>query len=308
MNIKLLFSIVAVGLLGLACSSQTSSETSYFYAFGDMPYSDEDIPRYNRLVKHINDTDPDFTIHVGDTKSGGTLCSDEFYTKTLEHFNDFEKPLIYTPGDNEWTDCDREACGGYDAEERLDFLRSTMFVNPTQSFGKRPIDLTSQSTISPYEKYVENVMWNHKGLLISAIHICGSSNNYLAETNNIEFIDREAATIDWIKRIFQKATEDHAKGIVMAFHANMFSSQNDPGYVNILTELKQRIKDFKKPVLGIYGDSHRFLISQPLYLEGKLLSNFTALMVFGASDVNYVKINMDFNKDKIFIIEPVYID
>lgn len=307
MKYSFIFSLSAIIFFGCT-TTQKSEEPSYFYAFGDMPYDESHIPRYNRLVKHINDTDPDFTIHVGDTKSGSTLCSDEFYQKTLAHFNRFNKPLIYTLGDNEWTDCDREACGGYDAEERLSFLRNTMFVNPTQSFGKYPIDVISQSTIPPYEKYVENVMWKHKDLLISAVHICGSSNNYQDELDNTEFIEREKAAIDWIKGIFQKASEDGAKGIVIAFHANMFSSQNDPGYINILAELKQQISDFKKPVLGIYGDSHRFLISQPLYLEGELLTNFTALMVFGSSDVNFVKIQMDMGRSNIFDIEPVYVD
>lgn len=305
---KIFLPLLCMMLMATSAIAQKTYEPTYFYAFGDMPYDEASIPRYNRLVKNINETDPDFTIHVGDTKSGSTLCSNEFYQKTLDHFNGFNKPLIYTPGDNEWTDCDREACGEYDPVERLDVLRRTMFINPTKSFGRQPIDLISQSTLSPYEKYVENVMWKHKDLFISAVHICGSSNNYQEEGDNTEFMEREAAAIDWIKRIFEKATEDNSKGIVIAFHANMFSSQNDPGYTKILAELKQLIRDFKKPVLGIYGDSHRFLISQPLYLDGKLLTNFTALMVFGSADVNYVKISMDMNRNNIFDIEPVYID
>ncbi|XOV93618.1 MAG: metallophosphoesterase [Bacteroidota bacterium] len=307
MNSRYLLSLIPILFLGCTVA-QKAEEPSYFYAFGDMPYKEEHVPKYNQLVKQINETDPAFTIHVGDTKSGSTLCTDEFYQKTLAHFNSFNKPLIYTLGDNEWTDCDREACGGYDAEERLSFLRNTMFVNPTQSFGKHPIDVISQSTIPPYEKYVENVMWKHKDILFSTVHICGSSNNLLDEGDNEEFFQREAADIFWLKTIFQKAMQEDTKAFVLAFHANMFTSQDDPGYRKILAELKQLIYDFKKPVLGIYGDSHRFLISQPLYLDGKLLTNFTALMVFGSADVHYVKINMDINRSNIFDIEPVYVD
>ena len=34
-------------------------------------------------------------------------------------FNNFEAPFIYTPGDNEWTDCHRENNGSFDPIERL---------------------------------------------------------------------------------------------------------------------------------------------------------------------------------------------
>ena len=39
-------------------------------------------------------------------------------------FNQFARPLIFVPGDNEWTDCHRANNGGYDPLERLAFLRT----------------------------------------------------------------------------------------------------------------------------------------------------------------------------------------
>jgi hypothetical protein len=38
-------------------------------------------------------------------------------------------PLIYVPGDNEWTDCRRLAAGGFDPVERLQKLRELFFAD-----------------------------------------------------------------------------------------------------------------------------------------------------------------------------------
>ena len=45
--------------------------------------------------------------HDGDIKNGSTVCSNEMFANRLELFNTFAHPLIYVPGDNEWTDCHR---------------------------------------------------------------------------------------------------------------------------------------------------------------------------------------------------------
>ncbi len=308
MNLKSILSGIIIIFCSYGVSAQKANNPSYIYAFGDMPYADNQLEKYDKLVKHINITNPDFSIHVGDTKSGSSDCSDDFYKKSLAHFNQFNQPLIYIPGDNEWTDCDRESCGGYDAEERLNYLRKTMFINPNESFGKNKIKVTSQSTMAPYEKYVENAMWKQKEILFSTIHICGSSNNFQEEGDNQEFLEREAADLHWLRTIFKKAAKEKAKGIVIAFHANIFNNQDDDGYRKILAEMKQLIFDFKKPVLAIYGDTHTYVISQPLRYNGHVLTNFTALQVFGSPDIHLVKINMDLKNDKIFDFEPVYFE
>ena len=54
----------------------------------------------------------------------------------------FADPLVYTPGDNEWTDCHRTSNGGYTPTERLDVIRTTFFPQPGLTLGKqrRPVD------------------------------------------------------------------------------------------------------------------------------------------------------------------------
>ena len=82
------------------------AETFSFAALGDTPYHlPGDFDKFERLIKRINAARPAFTVHVGDIKPGNTRCSDEHFQKIFDMFATFEAPLIYTPGDNEWTDC-----------------------------------------------------------------------------------------------------------------------------------------------------------------------------------------------------------
>ena len=45
---------------------------------GDMPYGPPEAshPAFEALIERINETSPDLVIHVGDTKSGGSPCTD----------------------------------------------------------------------------------------------------------------------------------------------------------------------------------------------------------------------------------------
>lgn len=114
--------------LWLALSAFTinakSIEAFKFVALGDMPYSiSSDYIRFDRLITNINQINQSFTIFIGDIKSGSSPCSDKYNQKIKEYFNQFSSPLIYSIGDNEWTDCHRVAAGGFNPLERLASIR-----------------------------------------------------------------------------------------------------------------------------------------------------------------------------------------
>jgi hypothetical protein len=57
--------------------------------------------------------------------------------KLLVQFNALPHPLIYTPGDNEWTDChEGRNVAGLDPLERLAKLR-TVFFQGERSLGQK---------------------------------------------------------------------------------------------------------------------------------------------------------------------------
>ena len=51
---------------------------------------------------------------------------DALYTQALGYFNSLRAPAMFTPGDNDWVDCDRTSYGGYNSLERLDHERRSV--------------------------------------------------------------------------------------------------------------------------------------------------------------------------------------
>jgi hypothetical protein len=119
------------------------------------PYGQPQIDNFPNDVAEIN-ADPDvrLVVHLGDIKNGPSLRDTAYFQQIRAGFDQFEDPLVYTPGDNEWTDCHRPSNGGYTPTERLDTLRQVFFDRPGWSLGQHPRGLRAQ-----HPAHVENVPW-----------------------------------------------------------------------------------------------------------------------------------------------------
>lgn len=285
-----------------------------FVALGDMPYSlPQDLRRFENLITEINRLKPSFSIFIGDTKSGSSLCSDEHNQIIKSYFSSFKTPLVYSPGDNEWTDCHRILAGAYDPLERLEALR-TVFFSTNQSLGKNPIRLQRQADLdSRYSKYVENAYWIKNNFLFVSIHIPGSNNNNEGTESAIkEYQDRNQANLAWIDQAFNLATQRNLNGIIFAYQADMFYkpsqlTSNDSGYRGTLESLISQSEIFNKPVLLIHGDTHRLKIDQPLHRQNqkKVLENVLRLQVMGADQVQAVEIQVNPAQEQPFSFRPI---
>jgi hypothetical protein len=102
--------------------------------FGDMPYNALGKSQYPALLADINRSHVAFSVFDGDLKAGGDgMCTNDLYTRSLAYFNSLRAPLIFTPGDNDWTDCWGRygpGTGGFDPEERLAYERQLYFSTP----------------------------------------------------------------------------------------------------------------------------------------------------------------------------------
>jgi hypothetical protein len=67
------------------------------------------------------------------------------YVQALNYLNSLKKPAMFTPGDNDWVDCDRPANGGFSSLERLDHERALYFSTPF-SMGREKLQQFVQST------------------------------------------------------------------------------------------------------------------------------------------------------------------
>ena len=231
---------------------------------------------------------------MGDTKSGSTPCSDEILAEQLAYLNDVAAPVLYTPGDNEWTDCHREAAGGFDPLERLARIRETYFAEPGTSFGAEPMEVVSQGGATP-----ENARVRVEDVLFVTAHVVGSNNNFQTRDRAAveEFMARDAASTAWLEESFREAGD--AAAVVVAIHADMFGDGFDAedgswsghsGFAGFGAALKEQAAAFGGPVMLIYGDSHVFGQMRPFPAEAP---NLMAMEVPGADAMHAVEIAVD---------------
>jgi hypothetical protein len=305
----------ALALLGLAGSALAQAFS--FVALGDLPYGSPEkaYPSYRQLIASINQLKPTFSIHVGDIKSGSTLCSDREFEAQRAHFDLFEAPVVYTPGDNEWTDCHRRSNGGYEPQERLQALRR-LFFRPGLSLGARPLAVQSQAELMPeHAGFVENQRWLHEGILFVTVHMVGSNNNMQVDVPGAlqEFALRDAANAAWIRAAFHHARATGTRALVLAMQANPLLGRNlfedfpkSSGFrVSIGETLLPLAATSDMPVLLIHGDTHWYRFDQPFSWQRLPLRQLSRLEVPGGSDVRALRVSVDLSKVPAFSVELI---
>ncbi len=75
-----------------------------FAVIGDTPYGTDQIAQFPRVIDQINAEAQVLLVeHLGDIKSGSSRCTDQYFSDIKTQFDRVADPLVYTPGDNEWT-------------------------------------------------------------------------------------------------------------------------------------------------------------------------------------------------------------
>ena len=237
--------------------------------YGDAPYGTTptdttETDATPSFIRAIN-ADPavSLVLHVGDIHSGKQYCTEAYDRTVFDLWRAFTDPLIYTPGDNEWTDCHKVAEGGgsYNASTggidytsdangnpidyasgnpvaNLDLIRSIFFAKPGHTLGGHKRVLSqAQCRIRAYptdRRFVENVMWKDAGVVFVAVNLPGGSNNdndiwYGAPTisaeQSQEIADRTGADLRWLDRAFAEAAHTHAKAVVIMAQADMWDPE-----------------------------------------------------------------------------------
>jgi hypothetical protein len=276
-----------------------------FALMGDVPYREEQEPLLEELIEDINsDAEVAFTIHDGDIKGGGQPCDNSVYAREARRFSTFARALVYTPGDNEWTDCRRSAAGSYDPVERLTFLRRTFFPNPSASLGQTPLRLEHQGP-----DYPENARWHFGGVTFATLHVVGSNNNRpssVSAGSEQEFQARNAANLDWLSATFDEARARGSAGVLVAMQANILEGDflSPSGFTDLVEAFSRQVAEFGKPVVLVHGDTHLFRIDQPRLGPGPPPDNFTRVETFGDPQVGWVRGTVDLESEELFHFEP----
>jgi hypothetical protein len=267
--------------------------------FGDWPYNQNLLDNASLLLNSVNnDRDVSLVIHVGDIHSGHMACTSAgilppipasnpgWNQQVYAVFQQFKMPMVYTPGDNEWTDCHKtkELASGNPLQE-LTSVRSLFFARPGKTLGFNEKTVLSQAKYYDHAhptdvNYVENVMWKDDDVVFVTINMPGGSNNDASPWTNgfgtsaeqaQEAADRTEADMRWLQTAFKQAKATHARAVVIATQADMWDPEaTAPGgagldnYTPFVQELANLSLDFGRPVLLLNGDSHHYEVDQPL--------------------------------------------
>jgi hypothetical protein len=343
MKIPLRYAYLAA-LLPLTLAAQNGPYSFYntydVALFGDMPYGTTREPAYERLIADVNAYRPLLAAHIGDTKSGSTVCDDSQAFKTLNYLNRFLMPVIYSIGDNEWTDCMRTNNGAYDPLKRLELVRKTFF-STNGTLGTTAFTLTRQSDNPAYRLYSENAMVVVGPATFVSIHMPGSNNNLEYKTvqgnpnpfydDDKEFTARNAANIAWLRTAFQTAKNNRSYGLMILSQANVFETfmstgtgSTRSGFADFVAALREETQKFDGQVVMVSGDSHYMRMDKPMTKTypgcvaatgpctaiatpsespGDRIYNFTRVEVPGDGDVHWVLAHVRANKQNPFSFE-----
>ena len=315
-RVALAGAIAGVLLVGASAAVATTSGARSAKALtvaviGDTPYGPVQLEAFPALVGAIN-ADPRvrLALHLGDIKTGGSPCSDAYFDVIGAQFDAFKDPLVYTPGDNEWTDCHRPAAGGYLPTERLARVREVFFSRPGRALGGRPKRLQTQAGVRGFEDFVENTLTMQSRTVLAAVHVVGSNNDLASwfgalETDAqraqrlAEYESRLAADLHWIDHAFAVAHEHGALAIVLAMQADMWDGSPVDGFNAIVQQIAARAAAFDGPVLLLEGDSHRYKVDAPLATGSPLhgvtthAPNVTRIVVEGETTGEWLRLTID---------------
>jgi hypothetical protein len=234
--------------------------------YGDAPYgtTPTDTAEFNATPAFIDSINADpsvgLVVHVGDIHSGKQFCTESYDQSIATLWSAYRKPLVYTPGDNEWTDCHKAGEGGgtYDATTgtvkhvidpatgqpvdyaggdplaNLNLVRSLFFAKPGHTLGQDSLVL-SQSQVPSFahptdRQYVENVLFLRAGVLFVAVNLPGGSNNDadpwfgapVTDAQTTEAANRTGADLRWLDLAFSLAKLLHTRGVAVIEQADMW--------------------------------------------------------------------------------------
>jgi hypothetical protein len=313
--------------------------------FGDWPYNQLLLDSAPLLINSVNaDHAVRLILHVGDIHSGSMPCTSAdilpaiaasnpgWNQKVYYQFQQFNKSLVYTPGDNEWTDChkSKEKSSGAPLNE-LAAVRSLFFARPGHTLGLGDKAVLSQGkyfdpAYPADAAYVENVMWVDSKIVFVTVNLPGSNNDTLPWTGSFanataqsqEVAARTAADIRWLQTAFDVAGDSHARAVVIGLQADMWdpaaAAAGGDGldqYTSFVQNLADAAVAFRGPVLLLNGDSHLYEADRPLadpssatgmIHHTQAVPNLTRITVQGSTNApaEWLRLTIDTRKSQPF--------
>ena len=292
-----------------ATAEENGNRSFTMAVYGDSPYglTNADTSQTDATPAFVDTVNADpavsTVVHVGDIHSGKQICSAAYDQQIAGFWTHFADPLVFTPCDNEWADCHKVAEGGGkynkttgqidyaspsgyaqgDPIANLALVRSLFFPTAGATLGSGTLSTVSQAMAydpaHPEDaQYVENVMWQRKGVVFVTLDLPGGSNNdndiwygtpTMSPAQQAEIQQRTAADLRWLDQAFATAAAQDAQGVVVIEQANLWDldfgvKEHLTQYEPFVSSLASHTASYGKPVLLLEGDSHVYRSDNPL--------------------------------------------
>lgn len=224
-------------------SDDRSQKLVTFYAMGDVPYAPEEDVLLPQQIAELP-KDAEFVIHVGDIKKGSAVCDEAVYVKVSGMLSKAVPPIFIIPGDNEWNDCTNPAqAWRYWEKYFLRFDRHWQHRLPVFR------QLEQEENFSFIK---ENVLFVGLNIVDGRVHDAAN------------WKQRHAHALDWIRRNLRRYGAE-VSSLVIFGHAN-------PNYkhTDFFDPFNKDASEFKKPILYLHGDGHRWVYDRPFVAQNIL--------------------------------------
>ena len=150
-----------------------------------------------------------------------------------------------------------------------------------RTLGIHTRKVSTQASDPAHSAYVENVSWKQGDVVFATVNITGSNNDLApwfsspATDMPADYLDSHAGRRDGgpgpgeyrldRPRIHGLARKEHARGLVLAFQADMWDPAEPTlaGYDELVQQIGTLAADFGRPVLLLEGDSHVWRTDRP---------------------------------------------
>ncbi len=212
----------------LAGCAQAIPGEPAFAILGDVPYTEREVERLDRLIDEMNSQPLEFVVHVGDIGSSRLACGDAWLEARKNQFARIKHRFILVPGDNEWSNCK-------DPLARLARWRELFCEAP----GER----------------CEHRRWESAGWVFVSVNVPGHDNN----VGHVEHAPRMRAVLSYLDEAALAARGK--QGLVIFMQANPFLPS---GFSSLLEKLRALAAAAPGKVVLIHGDTHVYKDDAPL--------------------------------------------
>ena len=275
-----IFALALVFLVAVIPAGNGAEPALKFVAIGDTPYSETEKERLKgEITRAISAAGVPFVVHYGDFEGGGEACTKPSFE---QHRDDIYALLpgrvFFTPGDNDWTDCDREFLKPSVSElAALDWVRRLFF--------DKPLDLPADWAYARQPGFPENARWIRGGVVFVTVHLVGTNNGrmqILKDDVNIALalVDaRDQANRVWLETAFRVAKKVKARALVVVTQADvtdpqwegactLFNRSVCDAFTAFRGQLISETQEFQpwdeppRPVLLVHGDTDPYCLDK----------------------------------------------